>query len=208
MKHGHAVPPISAAVPAGRHCRQCAPEPSLCRASRTVSSRISSEITGRPALFGKVQCFLTSRRCQASMVPGVTTRCAFQGERLQVVPGYRADVRCDRQDDAQQRGDQKRHPGQLVAGLGPGRRSGADVGASRTHKNIARGRRFSISSRSRASSLGFSAAVNASAKNSAFTAGQPASVIVPCRRRLPAAAPGASCLLRRRPRSDHGPRTR
>src|ERR1019366_3733209 len=93
MKHGYAVPPISAAVPAGRHCRQCAPEPSLCRASRTVSSRISSEITGRPALFGKVQCFLTSRRCHASMVPGVTTRCAFQGERLQVVPGYRADVR-------------------------------------------------------------------------------------------------------------------
>jgi hypothetical protein len=42
---------------------------------------------------------------------------------------------------------------------------------SRTHKNIARGRRFSISRRSRASSLGFSAAVNAGAKNWAFTAG-------------------------------------
>src|SRR5215469_12351677 len=47
---------------------------------------------------------------------------------------------------------------------------------SRTHKNIARGRRFSISSRSTASSLGFSAAVNASTKNSALIAGQPSSV--------------------------------
>jgi len=46
---------------------------------------------------------------------------------------------------------------------------------SRTHKNIARGRRFSISSRSRASSLGSSAALNASAKNSAFTDGGAAS---------------------------------
>ncbi len=42
---------------------------------------------------------------------------------------------------------------------------------SRTHKNIARGRRFSISSRSMARNLGFSAAVNASAKNWAFIAG-------------------------------------
>src|SRR5215472_16174278 len=45
---------------------------------------------------------------------------------------------------------------------------------SRMHRNIARGRRFSISSKSMASSLGFSAAVNASAKNSAFIAAQPA----------------------------------
>jgi hypothetical protein len=44
---------------------------------------------------------------------------------------------------------------------------------SRTHKNIALGRRFSISSRSRASSLGFSAEANASAKNSAFIAARP-----------------------------------
>src|SRR5215831_12902505 len=43
---------------------------------------------------------------------------------------------------------------------------------SRMHRNIARGRRFSISNRSMASSFGFSAAVNASAKNSAFIAGQ------------------------------------
>jgi len=41
------------------------------------------------------------------------------------------------------------------------------------HRNIARGRRFSISSKSRARSLGFSAAVKASTKNPAFTAGQP-----------------------------------
>src|SRR5215471_7927613 len=46
---------------------------------------------------------------------------------------------------------------------------------SRTHKNIARGRRFSISNRSTASSLGFSAAVTASTKNSAFIASQPSS---------------------------------
>jgi hypothetical protein len=51
---------------------------------------------------------------------------------------------------------------------------------SSRHKNIARGRRFSISSRSRASSFGFSAAMNASAKNSAFIPGHPASVTVPC----------------------------
>src|SRR5215471_3648292 len=54
---------------------------------------------------------------------------------------------------------------------------------SRTHRNIIRGRRFSISSRSTASSLGLSAAVNASAKNSAFTASHPASVIASCRGR-------------------------
>ena len=41
---------------------------------------------------------------------------------------------------------------------------------SSRHKNIARGRRFSISSRSMASSFGFSAERNASAKNSAFIA--------------------------------------
>src|SRR5262249_31426263 len=44
---------------------------------------------------------------------------------------------------------------------------------SRTQPNIARGRRFSTSSRSMASSLGFSAAVNASTKNSTFITGQP-----------------------------------
>jgi hypothetical protein len=49
---------------------------------------------------------------------------------------------------------------------------------TRTHRNIARGRRFSISSRSMASSFGFSAAVNASTKNSAFIASQPASLAV------------------------------
>jgi len=47
--------------------------------------------------------------------------------------------------------------------------------AEQHRQNIARGRRFSISSRSTASSLGFSAATNVSAKNSAFIAGQPAS---------------------------------
>jgi hypothetical protein len=50
---------------------------------------------------------------------------------------------------------------------------------NRTHRNIARGRRFPISSRSVAGSLGFRAATNASAENSAFIAGQPALVIVP-----------------------------
>jgi hypothetical protein len=48
-----------------------------------------------------------------------------------------------------------------------------------SHKNIDRERRVSISSRSTASSFGFSVAVNTSAKNSAFTASQPASAIVP-----------------------------
>jgi len=38
------------------------------------------------------------------------------------------------------------------------------------HKNIVRGRRFSISSRSTASSFGFRAARNASPKKAAFTA--------------------------------------
>src|SRR5215475_10513272 len=47
---------------------------------------------------------------------------------------------------------------------------------SRTHRNIARDLRFSISSKSMARSLGFSAAVNASTKNSASTPSLPLSV--------------------------------
>jgi len=45
--------------------------------------------------------------------------------------------------------------------------------------DLDRGRRFSISSRSTASSLGFGAAVNASAKNSAFITAHSVSVISP-----------------------------
>ena len=52
---------------------------------------------------------------------------------------------------------------------------------ARMHKNIARGRRFSTSNRSRASSFGFNAAKTASAKNSALTAALPASAMVPGR---------------------------
>jgi hypothetical protein len=67
----------------------------------------------------------------------------------------------------------------------------ADGGLERVenvdHANMARGRRFPISSRSRASSLGFAAAVNASAKNAALNADQPASSspLPPARRERP-----------------------
>ena len=81
---------------------------------------------------------------------------------------------------------------------------------SSTHKNIARGRRFSISSRSRASSFGFSAERNASAKNSAFIAGQPASVIVPRRYAVSSAgaALGAFHMSAMSAAIGYGPRTR
>jgi len=49
-------------------------------------------------------------------------------------------------------------------------RQGYGQAADSTHKNIARERRVSTSSRSIASSFGFNAAVNARVKNSAFTA--------------------------------------
>ena len=52
----------------------------------------------------------------------------LQGKRLEVVSGHRADPRRDRQDNAQQRGNQQRHPGQLIAGLSTDGSSRADVG--------------------------------------------------------------------------------
>jgi hypothetical protein len=65
---------------------------------------------------------------------------------------------------------------------------------SKAHRNIAHGRRLSISRRSMTSSFGFRAAANASAKNSEFIAGHPASVIVPDGWRVPTddAARGAA----------------
>ncbi len=55
--------------------RRC-PHRGFCLASRWTSSRISSGIGGRPVVFGWVHLLFTRRRCQASMVPGVTIRCS------------------------------------------------------------------------------------------------------------------------------------
>jgi hypothetical protein len=51
------------------------PQRGFCRANCRTSSRTSSGIEGRPAVFGWVHLFLIRRRCQASRVPGVTIRC-------------------------------------------------------------------------------------------------------------------------------------
>src|SRR5450759_4758936 len=57
-------------------CTRRYPRAGFSRASRSTRSRISWLALGRPGRFGYVHLRVTRRRCQASSVPGVTSRWA------------------------------------------------------------------------------------------------------------------------------------
>jgi hypothetical protein len=62
-----------------RHSSPCTrryPQAGFSRASRSTRSRMSWLVRGRPGRLGYVHLRLISRRCQASSVPGVTSRWA------------------------------------------------------------------------------------------------------------------------------------
>src|SRR6266568_3402865 len=55
-------------------CTRRYPQAGFLPASRSTSSRISWQVPGRPGRLGQVHLRVTRRRCQASRVPGVTSR--------------------------------------------------------------------------------------------------------------------------------------